>query len=105
MMGGKPPRPPRSCDPALRTRSPESAAPRSDPGPTGTSLPDPRHSDDPQPAPWLASATHGAPAYPLLNNPGILNPSPSPGPRMRRKWLISRAFRGEAGAATGYARG
>jgi len=52
------------------------------PGPTGTSLPDPRRSDDQQPAPWLASATHSAPAYPLLNNPGILNPSPSPGIRI-----------------------
>src|SRR4051795_11787472 len=66
-------------DPAPTARSPESAASRSDPGPTGASLPSPRRSDDQQPAPWLASATHGAPAYPLLNNPGILNPSPSPG--------------------------
>src|SRR3954451_15952703 len=78
------PRPhPRWCGPALTARSPERAASRSDPGPTGASLPDPLRSDDQQPAPWLASATPGAPAYPLLNNPGILNPSPSPGPRMR----------------------
>lgn len=79
------PRPhPRSCAPALTTRSPERAASRSDPGPTAASLPDPRRSDDQQPAPWLASATHGAPAYPLHNNPGILIPSPSPGIRIRR---------------------
>src|SRR3954452_24930078 len=74
-----PRRHPRWCDPALTARSPERAAPRSDPGPTGASLPDPLRSDDQQPAPWLASAPHGAPAYPLLNHPGILNPSPSPG--------------------------
>src|SRR3954466_3975516 len=67
-------------------RSPERAASRSDPGPTGASLPGPLRSDDQQPAPWLASATHGAPAYPLLNHPGILNPSPSPGVGMR--WTV-----------------
>src|SRR4051812_11604202 len=77
-----PRRHPRSCAPALRAKSPESAASRSDHGLTGTSLPDPRRSDDQQPAPWLASATHSAPAYTLLNNPGILNPSPSPGARI-----------------------
>src|SRR5215207_3369886 len=77
-----PRRHPRSCAPALTTRSPESAASRSDPGPTGASLPDRLRSDDQQPAPWLASAPHGASAYPLINNPGILNPSPSPGPRI-----------------------
>src|SRR4051812_23347319 len=82
-QSSSPPRHPRSCDPALTTRSPESASSRSDPGPTGASLPDRPRSDDQQPAPWLASAPHGAPAYPLFNNPGILNPSPSPGPRMR----------------------
>src|SRR5215213_325690 len=81
-QSSSPRRHPRSCAPALTTRSPESAASRSDPGPTGASLPDPRRSDDQQPAPWLASATHGAPAYPLLNNPGSLNPSPSPGARI-----------------------
>src|SRR4051795_6982331 len=81
-QSSSPPRHPRWCDPALTTRSPERAASRSDPGPTGASLPDRPRSDDPQPAPWLASAPHGAPAYPLFNNPGILNPSPSPGPRM-----------------------
>src|SRR4051795_12497304 len=78
-QSSSPRRHPRSCAPALTTRSPERAASRSDPGPTGASLPDPPRSDDQQPAPWLASATHGAPAYPLLNHPGILNPSPSPG--------------------------
>src|SRR4051794_1922591 len=83
-QSSSPPRHPRSCDPALTTRSPESAASRSDPGPTGASLPDRPRSDDQQPAPWLASAPHGAPAYPLFNNPGILNPSPSPGPRIKR---------------------
>src|SRR3954463_10268612 len=77
-----PRRHPRWCDPALTTRSPERASSRSDPGPTGASLPDRPRSDDQQPAPWLASAPHGAPAYPLLNNPGILNPSPSPGIRI-----------------------
>src|SRR4051794_14797889 len=46
-----PPRRPRSCDPALTARSPERAASRSDPGLTGTPLPDPRRSDDQQPAP------------------------------------------------------
>src|SRR3954469_22520056 len=81
-QSSSPPRHPRWCDPALTTRSPESAASRSDPGPTGASLPDRPRSDDQQPAPWLASAPHGAPAYPLFNNPGILNPSPSPGARM-----------------------
>src|SRR4051812_39880980 len=81
-QSSSPPRHPRSCDPALTTRSPESAASRSDPGPTGASLPDRPRSDDQQPAPWLASAPHGAPAYPLFNNPGILNPSPSPGARI-----------------------
>src|SRR4051795_10651214 len=81
-QSSSPPRHPRSCDPALTTRSPESASSRSDPGPTGASLPDRPRSDDQQPAPWLASAPHGAPAYPLFNNPGILNPSPSPGARM-----------------------
>src|SRR5215207_6869815 len=81
-QSSSPPRPPRSCAPALTTRSPGSAASQSDHGPTGASLPDPRRSDAQQPAPWLASATHGAPAYPLPNNPGILNPSLSPGPRM-----------------------
>src|SRR3954447_1772619 len=82
-QSSSPPRHPRSCDPALTTRSPERAASRSDPGPTGASLPDRPRSDDQQPAPWLASAPHGAPAYPLFNNPGILNPSPSPGARIR----------------------
>src|SRR5215218_5002762 len=77
-----PPRHPRSCDPAPKARSPESVASRSDPGPTGTPLPDPPRSDEQQPAPWFASATHGPPAYPLRNSPGILNPSPSPGNRM-----------------------
>src|SRR3954467_6916756 len=81
-QSSSPPRHPRSCDPALTARSPERAASRSDPGPTGASLPDPRRSDDQQPAPWLASAPHGAPAYPVFNNPGILNPSPSPGARI-----------------------
>src|SRR3954453_6860151 len=66
-----PPRRPRSCDPALTTRSPESASSRSDPGPTGASLPDRPRSDDQQPAPWLASAPHGAPAYPLRDRTGI----------------------------------
>src|SRR5215204_7082361 len=79
-----PPRHPRSCDPAPKARSPESVASRSDPGPTGTPLPDPPRSDEQQPAPWFASATHGPPAYPLRNSPGILNPSPSPGNRMIR---------------------
>src|SRR5215212_1321658 len=83
-QSSSPPPHPRSCAPALTTRSPESAASRSDAGPTGASLPDRPRSDDQQPAPWLASATHGPPAYPLLNNPGILNPSPSPGARIRR---------------------
>src|SRR3954463_14064902 len=83
-QSSSPPRHPRSCDPALTTRSPESASSRSDPGPTGASLPDRPRSDDQQPAPWLSSAPHGAPAYPVFNNPGILNPSPSPGARMRR---------------------
>src|SRR3954471_22064346 len=40
-------------------------------GPTGASLPDPRRSDDQQPAPWPASATHGPPAYPLRDRTGI----------------------------------
>src|SRR4051794_5492622 len=66
-----PRRHPRSCDPALTTRSPESAAPPSDPGLTGTPLPDPLRSDDQQLAPWPASATHGAPAYPLRDRTGI----------------------------------
>src|SRR3954447_10776675 len=83
-QSSSPPRHPRSCDPALTTRSPESAASRSDPGPTGASLPDRPRSDDQQPAPWLASAPHGAPAYPLRDRTGILNPSPSPGARIRR---------------------
>src|SRR3954469_10447315 len=81
-QSSSPPRHPRSCDPALTTRSPERAASRSDPGPTGASLPDRPRSEDQQPAPWLASAPQGAPAYPLFNNPGILNPSPSPGARI-----------------------
>src|SRR3954463_10022413 len=85
-QSSSPPRHPRSCDPALTTRSPERASSRSDPGPTGASLPDRPRSDDQQPAPWLASAPHGAPAYPLFNNPGILNPSPSPGPRITRSY-------------------
>src|SRR3954451_6620931 len=83
-QSSSPPRHPRSCDPALTTRSPESASSRSDPGPTGASLPDRPRSDDQHPAPWLASAPHGAPAYPVFNNPGILNPSPSPGARISR---------------------
>src|SRR5436853_305186 len=55
--------------------------------------------DEQQPAPWLASAPYGPPAYSLLNNPGILNPSPSPGPRItgpdgvrvRRVWSAALA--------------
>src|SRR5215207_8975166 len=89
-QSSSPRRHPRSCAPALTTRSPESAASRSDPGPTGASLPDPLRSDDQQPAPWLASATHGASAYPLINNPGILNPSPSPGPRIMHQETVER---------------
>src|SRR5215207_2064214 len=81
-QSSSPRRHPRSCAPALTTRSPGSAASQSDHGPTGASLPDPRRSDAQQPAPWPASATHGAPAYPLLNNPGSLNPSSSPGARI-----------------------
>src|SRR5215204_2041121 len=84
-QSSSPRRHPRSCAPALTTRSPGSAASQSDHGPTGASLPDPRRSDAQQPAPWPASATHGAPAYPLLNNPGILNPSSSPGARISPK--------------------
>src|SRR5215212_5302356 len=48
-QSSSPPRHPRSCDPALTTRSPESASSRSDPGPTGASLPDRPRSDDQQP--------------------------------------------------------
>src|SRR3954452_21119077 len=70
-QSSSPRRHPRSCDPALTTRSPESASSRSDPGPTGASLPDPLRSDDQQPAPWLASAPQGAPAYPLRDRTGI----------------------------------
>ena len=70
-QSSSPRRHPRWCDPALTARSPERAASRSDPGPTGASLPDPRRSDDQQPAPWPASATHGAPAYPLRDRTGI----------------------------------
>src|SRR3954462_2054276 len=91
-QSSSPPRHPRWCDPALTTRSPERAASRSDPGPTGASLPDRPRSDDQQPAPWLASAPHGAPAYPLFNNPGILNPSPSPGARLKRRQLPAKAI-------------
>src|SRR5215203_3778756 len=93
-----PRRHPRSCDPALTARSPESAASPSDPGPTGASLPSPLRSDDQQPAPWLASVTHGAPAYPLLNNPGILNPSPSPGPRITAHFRYPNVTRSVADA-------
>src|SRR3954451_25032155 len=92
-QSSSPPRHPRSCDPALTARSPERAASRSDPGPTGASLPDRPRSDDQQPAPWLASAPHGAPAYPLFNNPGILNPSPSPGARMSHTLADRRVLR------------
>src|SRR5215207_3796545 len=99
-QSSSPRRHPRSCAPALTTRSPGSAASRSDPGPTGASLPDPRRSDDQQPAPWLASATHGASAYPLINNPGILNPSPSPGPRITLGTPLF-GFDGEKGALQG----
>src|SRR4051794_22392980 len=70
-QSSSPPRHPRWCDPALTARSPERAASRSDPGPTGASLPDRPRSDDQQPAPWLASAPHGAPAYPLRDRTGI----------------------------------
>src|SRR3954452_12119727 len=89
-QSSSPPRHPRSCDPARTTRSPERASSRSDPGPTGASLPDRPRSDDQQPAPWLASAPQGAPAYPLPNNPGILNPSPSPGARITGRLEIDR---------------
>src|SRR3954451_24241237 len=91
-QSSSPPRHPRSCDPGLTTISPERASSRSDPGPTGASLRDPRRADDQQPAPWLASAPHGAPAYPLFNNPGILNPSPSPGARMTRSACCATRF-------------
>src|SRR3954469_6118197 len=87
-----PRRHPRSCDLALTARSPESAASRSDPGPTGTPLPSPLRSDDQQHAPCFASATHGAPAYPLPNNPGILSPSLSPGIRMTAKFAALAPF-------------
>src|SRR4051812_46674977 len=80
-----PPRRPRSCDPALTARSPESAAPPSDPVPTGTPLPDPLRSDDQQPAPWPASATHGAPAYPLRDRTGIQAESFARNPYKRLK--------------------
>src|SRR5215204_4220310 len=92
-QSSSPRRHPRSCAPALTTRSPGSAASRSDHVPTGASLPDRPLSDDQQPAPWLASATHGAPAYPLPNNPGILNPSLSPGPRISRIRDLNDALR------------
>src|SRR6185503_11311250 len=86
-----PPRPPRSCDPAPKARSPESAAPLLDRAPTGTPLPDPPRSDEQQPAPWFASATHGPPAYPLRNSPGIRNSSPSPGNRIKHLLQPDRA--------------
>src|SRR3954471_622547 len=66
-----PRRHPRWCDPALTARSPESAASPLDRAPTGTPPPGPPRSDDQQLAPWPASATHGAPAYPLHSSPGI----------------------------------
>src|SRR5215218_2329363 len=93
-QSSSPRRHPRSCDPALTTRSPGSAASQSDPGPTGASLPDPRRSDAQQPAPWPASAPHGAPAYPLLNNPGSLNPSSSPGARITVSVEAAQAVKG-----------
>src|SRR3954469_13394126 len=101
-----PRRHPRWCDPALTTRSPERASSRSDPGPTGASLPDRPRSDDQQPAPWLASAPHGAPAYPLFNNPGILNPSPSPGPRITvdRAHVLASSFMDRHAASVGLTR-
>src|SRR4051794_7742878 len=45
-------------------RSSESAVPRSHPCTTGTAAPELKRSGDPPHAPWFASATHGAPAYP-----------------------------------------
>src|SRR4051812_23984984 len=78
-QSSSPRRHPRSCAPAPTARSPGSAASRSDRAPTGSPLPDPPRSDEQQPAPCFASATHGAPAYPRPINTGILNPSPSPG--------------------------
>src|SRR3954466_13515187 len=52
-----------SC-PWPEARSSESAVPRSRPFRTGTAAPEPKRSGDPPHAPWFASATHGASAYP-----------------------------------------
>src|SRR3954468_15209108 len=52
-----------SC-PLARSQIAESAVPWSRPCRTGTAGPEPKRSGDPPLAPWFASATHGAPAYP-----------------------------------------
>src|SRR3954454_9220059 len=58
------PRPRQSRAPWPEARSSESAVPWSRPCRTGTAAPEPKRSGDPPHAPWFASATHGAPAYP-----------------------------------------
>src|SRR3954466_3714 len=52
-------------------RSPEGAAPRSRPCRTDTAAPELKRSDDPPHAPWFASASHGASAYPQPQPSGI----------------------------------
>src|SRR3954468_11276924 len=52
-------------------RSPEGAAPRSRPCRTNTAAPALKRSDDPPHAPWFASASHGASAYPQPHPSGI----------------------------------
>src|SRR3954466_11554671 len=52
-------------------RSPEGAAPRSRPCRTDTAAPAMKRSDDSPHAPWFASASHGASAYPQPQPSGI----------------------------------
>src|SRR3954465_14476961 len=47
---------------------------------TGTAAPEPKRSGDPPHAPWFASATHGAPAYPCSRSRRILSDSISRSP-------------------------
>src|SRR5215204_5878386 len=65
------PRPRQSRAPWPEARSSESAVPRSRPCRTGTAAPEMKRSDDPPHAPWFASATHGASAYPQPQPSGI----------------------------------
>src|SRR4029079_1670257 len=93
-----PPRHPRSCAPGPKARLPESAAPPLDRAPTGSPPPGPPRSDDQQLAPWPASATHGAPTYPLHSSSGIQaesfarNPYETTWGARHARWLQEQHF-------------